>query len=245
MSLRKAVIAACLALSFPGNAPVRAQIADIAILNANVYTLQAENPRARALAIAGGRIIGVYTDAVPDKLFGLSTRRIDAGGRTIIPGLINSHIHAIRAGLTFSNEVTFDGARSIDEAMKRLGAAAARSAEDEWIIVAGGWTPQQFAESRRPTREEVENAAPGRRVYVQLFYRAAFMSDAGRDALGLDLDNPPPNLSYERDEHGGANGWMTGGVDAITALWERLPKPTVDAAKAGTRAFFQHSTPMA
>lgn len=238
MSFRKALISAILASCFGCSAGVQAQVADIAITNANVITLLSDTPRARAIAITGERIIGVYADAVPDALLAPSTRRIDAGGRTIVPGLIDSHIHAIRAGLTFSNEATFDGARSIPEAMDRLRAAALRAPGNEWIIVAGGWTPQQFSEGRRPTLEEIEGAAPGRRVYVQLFYRAVLVSEAGRAALGLDPDNPPPGLSYEGAGTGAASGWLSGGVDAVAALFERLPKPDLEAAKVGTRAFF-------
>ncbi len=238
MPFRKEIVAAFVVWSVWGGAGVDAQVADIAISNGKIITLHSDMPHARAVAIAGERILGVYVDRVPDVLVGPSTRVIDAGGRTIIPGLIDSHIHAIRAGLTFSSEVTFDGARSVGEAMERVRTAARHSGENDWIVVGGGWTPQQFAERRRPTLEEIEDAAPGRRVFIQLFYRGVLLSEAGRAALGLDPDNPPDGLNEERNENGAANGWLTGGVDAIAALWERLPKPDVAAAKAGTRAFF-------
>lgn len=238
---RIAALAIAAGLAFTGASAV-AQTADFVIFNANVVTLDRDRPRARAVAIAGERIAGVFDGDVPadvpGDVVGAQTRWIDASGRTIIPGLIDSHIHAIRAGLTFENEVSFEGARSIEEAMSRLRAAASRTGAHEWIVVAGGWTPQQFREGRRPTREEMEAAAPGRRIYVQLFYRAAFVSDAAQKTLGLDADNPPAGASFERDGTGAPSGWLTGSVDAITALWERLPKPGLARAKAGTRAFF-------
>lgn len=239
MSVRKALAAFSFALGVacPG-APAGAQTADIVIFNANVVTLDNGVPHARAVAIAGDRIAGVYAEDVPDAFVGPATRAIDARGRTIIPGLIDSHIHAIRAGLTFQSEVSFEGARSVEAALARVRAAASKLRADDWIVVAGGWTPQQFREGRRPSRDEIEAAAPGRRVYLQLFYRAAFMSNAALQALGLDADGPPPGVAFERDEKGAPTGWMTGSVDAITALWERLPKPDLEAAKAGTRAFF-------
>lgn len=237
MSVRKALGALVCALALSGS-PARAQTADVVVVNAKIVTLDPPAPVARALAIAGDRIAHVTAGDVPQALVGPRTRVIDAGGRTIIPGLIDSHIHAIRAGLTFASEASFEGARTISQAMARLRDAAARAGPDEWIVVPGGWTPQQFAEGRRPTRAEIDAAAPGRRVYIQLFYRAAFLSDAARSALGIGADAPPPGVSAERDEAGAPNGWFTGGVDAITALWERLPKPGLDAAKAGTRAFF-------
>lgn len=237
MSVRENLGALFCALALVG-APARAQTPDTIIVNAKVVTLAASMPLARAVVIAGDRITDVIAGEVPQAIVGARTRVIDAGGRTIIPGLIDSHIHAIRAGLTFAHEASFEGARTIAQAMARLADAAARTGADDWIVVAGGWTPQQFAEGRRPTREEIEAAAPGRRVYIQLFYRAAFLSDAAQTALDLSASAPPPGVSAERGEGGARNGWFTGSIDAITGLWERLPKPGLEAAKAGTRAFF-------
>ncbi|MBX9761023.1 MAG: amidohydrolase family protein, partial [Beijerinckiaceae bacterium] len=239
MSVREALGVLPLALAaLLGAMPAAAQPADLLIVNANVVTLDRQTPLARAIAITGDRIAGVFAGEAPASLMGDKTRRIDAGGRTIIPGLIDSHIHAIRAGLTFANEVSFEGARTVGEAMNRIERAAKRNSAGEWIVVAGGWTPQQFAEGRRPTREEIEAAAPGRPVYLQLFYRAAFLSSAAQAALGVDAESPPAGTLFERTGDGASGGWLTGDVEAVTALWEKLPKPGLETAKAGTRAFF-------
>ncbi len=240
MSLRKAISAFAPALAaFLANAlPVCAQHADTVIFNANVITLDRSRPNASALAIIGDKIASVFDDAPPDALTGPATRRIDGQGRTIIPGLIDSHVHAIRAGLTFDDEVSFEGARTLADAMARLRDRAARAQPNQWIVVAGGWTPQQFVEGRRPTQVEIEAAAPGHLVYVQLFYRAAFLSGAAQRALRMSAESSPAGVTFERDEAGALNGWLTGDIDAITALWERLPKPGLEASKAGTRAFF-------
>src|ERR1044072_6905235 len=79
---------------------------------------------AEALAIRDGRIVGIGTAAKPRARPGPATQAVDLEGRTVIPGLIDSHIHAIRAGLTYTTEVHWIGVRSIDEAVARLGAAA-------------------------------------------------------------------------------------------------------------------------
>ena len=89
------------------------------------------------------------------KLAEVETKIIDLGGRTVIPGLIDSHIHSIRAGFRYASEVNWDGATGIVDALERLRSAAARAAPGAWLIVAGGWTPRQFAESRRPTEAEI------------------------------------------------------------------------------------------
>jgi hypothetical protein len=90
-----------------------AQPADTILLNGKIVTLDDRSSVAQAIAIRNDRIIatGASDDVV--KLAGASTRVIELSGRTVIPGLIDSHIHAIRAGLKFSTEVSWIGATSI------------------------------------------------------------------------------------------------------------------------------------
>ncbi len=94
-------------------------------------------------------------------LSGPTTRTVDAGGRTLIPGLIDSHM---RAALSYSTEVNWIGAGTIAEAMARIRTAAAHARPGGWLIVAGGWTEQQFAERRRPTVAELQEATRQPRV---------------------------------------------------------------------------------
>ncbi len=237
MPVRKA-LAAALAAGLVVAGAFAAHAADYVIHNARVTTLDPARPQAQALAISGERIEAVGANEDVLRVHGAGARLIDAGGRRLIPGLIDSHIHAIRGGLSFAHEARLEGARSIDEAMARVRAAAARTPPESWIVIGGGWTPEQFVEGRRPSAAEFEAAAPGRPLYAQLFYRAAYVSPEGRAALGLDPQAPPPGLSFERDAAGAPNGWITGGVEAIAALWERLPKPGAEAARASLRAFF-------
>lgn len=233
MALRLASVAA---FAFLAVSPALA--VDLIVHNARIVTLDHVHPFAQALAIDHERIVSIGANADVLALADPATRIIDAGGRTIIPGLIDSHIHAIRAGLTFAQEASFEGARTIGQAMERLRMAGARDDGDSWIVVGGGWTAQQFIEDRRPTGAEMEAAAPGRRIYVQAFYRAAFLSQGAQQTLGVDAENPPPGTVFERDDSGAATGWLTGDVAAITALWERLPKPGLQEAINSTRAFF-------
>src|SRR5262249_37033058 len=79
-----------------------AQNADTILLNGKIITLDARSSVVQALAIRDGRIVAVGTNDDIKKLAGSSTRTVDVGGRTVVPGLIDSHIHALRAGLTYS-----------------------------------------------------------------------------------------------------------------------------------------------
>lgn len=213
----------------------QAQSADLIVANARIATLDAKGTIAEALAVRDGRIVAVGSAAQAGAFAGPATRRIDAGGRTLIPGLIDSHMHAVRAALSYATEVHWIGATTIEEAMARLRAAAARARPGGWLIVAGGWTEQQFAERRRPTLAELQQAAPEHPVYVQLFYEAVAMTPRALEALGIAPGTLPAGMKAAPD---GAPGWMTGDIVGISALFDRLPKPGYEDNLAGTRAFF-------
>ena len=132
--------------------PSTAQPDDTIFVNGKIVTLDAQSSIVQALAIRGETIVATGASDEMAKLAGAGTRVIELGGRTVIPGLIDSHIHAIRAGLKFSTEVSWIGATSIAEAMERIRVAAIYAKPGTWIVVGGGWTPNQFAESRRPTQ---------------------------------------------------------------------------------------------
>lgn len=239
------IIALVLALAAV-NAGARAQPevlslepAETLFTNARVITLDPQNTIAQALVVRGNRIAFTGNNETARRHASAGARVIDAGGRAIIPGLIDSHIHAIRAGLTFSSEVSFAGARTIPEAMARVKSAATRLSKDHWIIVAGGWTEQQFAERRAPTQHEILQAAPDHAVYLQVFYRAVLMTPKGFAKLAIihDADVPPRGV-IERDGDGAPTGWIRGDPLSISALYDRLPRPDLAAQMAGTRAFF-------
>jgi predicted amidohydrolase YtcJ len=107
------------------------------------------------------------------------------------------------------------------------------------LIVAGGWTPDQFAERRAPTQAELQAAAPEHPVYVQLGYSWAMLTPAGHAALGLTESSLPEGARLERGADGRLTGAVTGSQAAIVALFDRLPKPTYAEQLEGTRAFFR------
>src|ERR1043165_8092777 len=96
----------------------QAQSADTVLLNGKIVTFGAAP--AEALAVRGDRIVAVGRSADIRALAGPATRVIDLGGRAVIPRLIDSHYHSIRAGLTYTTEVHWIGARSLGEALDRL-----------------------------------------------------------------------------------------------------------------------------
>jgi predicted amidohydrolase YtcJ len=221
-------------------AALSAQSPDAIMVNGKILTVDRQFSISQAIAIRDGRIVAVGSTADVQRLAGPATRAIDLQGRTVIPGLIDSHLHAIRAALSFSTEVNWIGASSLTEALGRIRSAARTMKPGAWLIVAGGWNVQQFRENRRPTQAELVAAAPDNPVYVQLGYGWAVMTPAAFKALNISSEaDLPAGGRLEADATGKPSGAVTGGQGAIVALFDRLPRPTFDEQVDGTRKFFR------
>src|SRR5207249_8168303 len=200
-----------------------AQTADTVLLNGKVVTVDPQFLIQEAIAIRDGKISAVGKTADVRKLAGPRTRVIDLQGRTVIPGLIDSHLHGIRAALSFSTEVNWIGAPSLDDAMGRITQAARSMKPGAWLIVAGGWNVQQFKEKRRPSQAELLTAAPDNPVYVQLGYGWVVMNPLGLKTMNIKTEaDLPSGARFEKD------GSISGGQNAIVALFDKLPKPSLD-----------------
>lgn len=237
---RLSSILVMIALGIGAPVSLWANPADILLVNGKIVTLDGTSSISEALAIDGGRITATGSGDELRKLAGAATRIIDLGGRIVIPGLIDSHIHSIRAGFRYAGEVHWDGATSIAEALERLRSSAIHAKPGAWLIVAGGWTPRQFTESRKPTEAEIAAATSGHPVYIQLFYGSVLINAVGRKMLGISFEEDlPPTAKFEHDGDGMATGWIVGGGAVITSLYSRLPKPQIAEAIDGTRHFLR------
>jgi hypothetical protein len=214
-----------------------AQNADTLLVNGKILTADARFSIQQALAVRDGKIEAVGTNAEIRKTGGPKARVIDLGGRTVIPGLIDSHMHAIRAASFFSTEVNWAGVPSLAEALERIRQAAQAQNPGSWIIVGGGWKPEQFRESRLPTQAELTAAAGDHPAYIQLLYAWVLMNPLGFDALKIKTDE---DLSrggkLDRDAGGQLTGGITGG---IIPLFDRLPRPSHEEQIEGTKKFFR------
>jgi predicted amidohydrolase YtcJ len=232
-------ILAASTISILGASHAQAQSPDTILLNGKIVTVDARSSVREGLAVRDGRIVALGTSAEMRKLAGPRSRVIDLQGRTVIPGLIDSHLHAIRAALSFSTEVNWIGVRTLKEALGRINEASHTMKPGAWLIVAGGWNVQQFKENRRPTQAELVAAAPNNPVYVQLGYGWAMLTPAAHKALNLASESDlPTGGRFERDPSGALTGAVTGAQNAIVALFDRLPRPTFDDQVEGTKAFF-------
>lgn len=137
--------------------------ADLVITNANVLTMEEARPSAVAIAVRRGIIERVGGDADILRLAGERTRRIDAAGRTVVPGFHDCHLHLLWFGLTLTTQVDLVGVRSVDELLGRLSHFASRT--EGWIR-GHGFDQDKLAERRFPIRDELDRISRDRPVVI-------------------------------------------------------------------------------
>jgi predicted amidohydrolase YtcJ len=195
-----------------------------------------------ALAITGGKIAAIGTEQQVFQLRGPKTRLIDGKGRTVIPGLNDSHMHPIRGGLNYNMELRWDGVPSLADALRMLKDQAARTPAPEWVRVVGGWTEFQFAERRMPTLEEINAAAPDTPVFVLHLYDRALLNGAALRAVGYDKNAPNfPSGQVEYDRHGNPTGLILAMPNAniLYSTLARGPKLSRQDQINSSRLFFR------
>jgi predicted amidohydrolase YtcJ len=197
---------------------------------------------AEAVAIKDGRFLAVGSDDDVLKLRGPDTRTIDLNGRTVIPGLNDSHLHIIRGGLNYNLELRWDGVPSLADGLRMLREQAARTPAPQWVRVVGGWSEFQFSERRLPTLDELNAAAPDTPVFVLHLYCQAMLNRAALRAVGYDKNTPdPPGGEIQRDKNGNPTGLLVARPNA-TLLYATLakgPKLPVEYQYNSTRQFMR------
>jgi len=160
-----------------------------------------------AIAIEGGKVTAAGNSDEMLRLGDPATTVIDAKGRSVIPGLNDSHMHPIRGGLNFNMELRWDGVPSLADALRMLKEQAARTPAPQWVRVVGGWTEFQFAERRMPTLDEINAVAPDTPVFVLHLYDRALLNGAALRAVGYTKDTPDPQAGeIQRDKQGNPTG---------------------------------------
>jgi predicted amidohydrolase YtcJ len=199
-------------------AAARQGSADLILFNGKVLTVDERFSIAQAVAVSGERIIAVGSDKEALALAGATTRRIDLQGRTVVPGLIDNHMHLLRAGTTWQREVRWDGVGTRKQALDLLRRRVATVNPGEWIYTLGGWTLDQFADDSRPfTPAELDRIAPANPVFLQASYYRGYVNTPGMQALGV---NDPSGVIDESN---------------VRAAAARLPVATGRELEASTR----------
>lgn len=216
--------------------------ADMILINGRIATMDEHSTFVSAVAIKDGRFIDVGTDKEIMAYRGSKTQVIDAGGRTVIPGLDDSHIHIIRGGLNYNMELRWDGVTSLAEALQMLREQAKRTPPPHWVRVVGGWSEFQFREQRMPTLEEINEASPDTPVFVLHLYHCALLNRAALLAVGYTKDTPdPPGGEIQRDDKGAPTGLLIARPSAniLYSTLAKGPKLSYDDQINSTRQFMR------
>jgi predicted amidohydrolase YtcJ len=198
--------------------------ATIIIINGKITTLDDTNMHTEAVALAGNKILFTGTNAAVLKLKAHTTTIIDAKGKTIIPGLFDSHLHVIRGGRFYNTELRWDGVKTLKRALEMLKEQALRTPEGQWVRVVGGWNEYQFEEKRLPTLEEINEACGNVPVFILYLYGKAWLNKAGLQKLNINSEtaNPPAGL-IEKDNNGNPTGLLIAEPNAFI-LYSTLAK---------------------
>ncbi|GAB4383166.1 amidohydrolase [Albidovulum sp.] len=202
------------------------------VIDGDIRTMDPLTPRAEALAIGGGRIVALGSTAEIRALAGRAAEVIDAGGRLVLPGFHDTHLHVQDGGQRRSQSANLADAATPAELQAALRAHAARHS-GVWVQ-GDGWSSALFGEHNLD-RQVLDAAVPDRPCFILAADgHNGCLNTSGCAALGLTADTPdPPNGHFVRD----AQGRPTGLLHELAVMWaeERMPQPTEEDYARGVR----------
>jgi hypothetical protein len=183
-----------------GNAPT------LVLVNGKILTMDGQSRTAEAVAIRDGKFLAVGDSTMIRSMAGSRTRTIDLAGKTVVPGLIDTHAHFKAAGLA-DYVVNMSRAKTIAEALEAIKQFATGKKPGDWIIGSAWHPPSQLAEKRYLTRQEIDSVAPNNPVYLRTVGHFSMANTLALAKAGVDRNTPNPGGgSFERD----ASGELTG-----------------------------------
>lgn len=198
----------------------------LAIVNANIKTMNPKQPTAQALAIAGNKIIKVGSNEDIEPLIGENTRVLHLEDKTVLPGLIDTHIHVADYGRCLM-WLDLTPAKSIVDLQAIIKEKAKLTLAGRWII-GQGWNETRFQEARPPTVADLDEAAPDNPVI--LYREAAMVCAANTQAIKLagvtEQTQPPAGGAIDKTVDGKLAGVFRD--TAANLIWQAVPEPTED-----------------
>jgi predicted amidohydrolase YtcJ len=216
---------------------------DLILTNGRIHTMDARNTIVRNITIRNGRFVTV-SDAAPARVPG--ARVIDLKGRTVVPGLVEGHIHSVSLANRPGYHTILENTNSIREIQEALAARRKDAPEGQWITSMGGWHPNQWAEHRHPTRKELDDAVPDRPVLLyERFTGPAVTNSLGKQFFDAADAGPKvhPDIKPIRVADNGAIGpaGFAGGGPSASALFYLRRLQTFDDKKRSTMDAMKYS----
>ncbi len=223
--------------SLPAQVPSLAP--DLIIVNAAVRTMDAARPAAEAVAIAGNRIAAVGSTSEIRALAGAKSRVIDAGGKSVLPGFNDAHVHWLMGGFSLTN-VNLRAAKSPGEFARLIADFAKRLPKGRWILE-GGWDHENWSGTPLPTRQMIDAVTPDNPVFVdRLDGHMGLANSVALKLAGITRETKDvPGGLIVRDADGEPTGVLK---DAAMGLVERVvPLPSWDEKLVAARAATEYA----
>ncbi len=217
--------------------------ATLILVNGQVVTVDKYNNISQAIAVMNNRILAIGTTEEMMELRGVNTKVVDVKGRSILPGLIDSHAHIASQGFR-KNDVDcgYENVRSINEIKQKIMEAAQKKQPGQWIR-AWGYNEEYLTEKRHPTRDDLDEAAPNNPVYLgRVCYHISVLNSKGLELAGVDKHfQDPVGGKLGRTISGEPNGIL---FEAASRVGKQASVPTVmelrAALKSGAEEFLRY-----
>ena len=213
--------------------------ASLVLLNGKIWTVNDRQPRAEAVACLGSRIVAVGSNGEIRKWIGAGTEAIDLGGKLVLPGFNDAHVHFFSGGENLAS-VQLRDAKSEEELRRRIAEFAAKQPAGRWIT-GGDWDHENWTPARLPTRQSIDAVTTGHPVFVNRLdgHMALANSEALRLA-GITRDTPdPPGGTIVRDAAGEPTGVLKDA--AMERMYRTIPAPSQDQIADAVRAAMRYA----
>jgi predicted amidohydrolase YtcJ len=215
------------------SAQTRPQPADLIVTNARVYTVDAARPLVEAFAVRSGKVVFTGSQQEAAVFKGSESLIVDAGGKTVIPGMVDAHAHFAGLAQTLRS-VDLTGTKSLDDVIARVAAKAKTLPKGAWIT-GRGWDQNAWGDTRFPTHEKLSAAVPDHPVVLtRVDGHASFVNAAAMQVAGATKATPDPSGGkVQRDAAGVPTGVFIDNAQSIVG--RKVPELTRDEMRAALK----------
>ena len=213
--------------------------ATLIVTNAAVYTVDKQHPKAEAVAVIGDRIVAVGSRADIDLWRGPQTKVIDAGGKLLLPGFNDAHVHFIQGGAQLE-QVQLTDAATPEEFAKRIAAQVKKTPKGEWIL-GGRWDETKWPKPELPTKELVDPVTGDTPIFVERYDgHEALANSVAMKLAGIDAKTPDvPGGVIMRDASGNPTGVFKDA--AMPLIYKAIPPMTHEQRLRAARGALKHA----